>query len=377
MNAQATAHADELRQALVSALVVNGDLSDNRWIDAFRAVPRHRFVPRFLLADDGGMREVSSVSDEESWLELVYADEPLIIAADDLGAISSSSQPSLMADMLQSLRCSGSERVLEIGTGSGYNAALLCRGLSDRQVASVDIDADLVNDARSRLADLGYFPDLAAGDGEAGYAQAAPFDRLIATCSVEHVPVAWLSQMRAGGLVLVNLYRALGSGALALLEVDDRGGASGHFEPYRAGFMPSMNISRAQAVNLLPNPDQVASAEPRPTEVRAVALSDDSLSMLAALHVDAQQLILLPDDRPEELWLVGQDGSWASLIEEEGMTPLVTQGGPVRIWDQIEVAYELWTSLGRPRRDVFGLTVSAAGRHTIWHKDRIYPLFSL
>ncbi len=377
MSGQVLHDAEKLRQAMVSALIERGSLSDSRWIDAFHAIPRHHFVPRFLVTEDRVVREVSCLRDEAQWLRLVYADEPLVMAADDLGAISSSSQPSLMAAMLGSLRCSGGERVLEIGTGSGYNAALMCHGLSDSEVASVDIDADLVSNARSRLAELGYFPDLANGDGEAGYPQAAPFDRLIATCSVGRVPVSWLSQMRAGGLVLVNLYQALGSGALVLLEADARSEASGHFESYRAGFMPSRNISRAQAVSLLPDHEHRASAESRPADIGGALLNDDAFRMLSAFYVDAQQVMLLPEDSPEELWLVGQDGSWACLIEEEGSPPTVRQGGPVSLWDRVEAAHRLWISLGQPDRHAFGLTVSATGQHTIWHEDKRHQLFSL
>lgn len=377
MSTQAMPNAAELRQAMVSSLVEQGELTDSLWIDAFSSVPRHHFVPRFLMPVGEDMREMTCMGHEETWLKLVYQDEPLVLAVDELGAISSSSQPSLMAAMLQSLRCSGSERVLEIGTGSGYNAALLSHGLSDRLVASIDIDAALVDNARSRLADAGYFPDLATGDGEAGYQNGAPYDRLIATCSVERVPLAWLSQMNPGGLLLVNLYRALGAGALVLLRVDDHGEASGHFEPYRAGFMPSMNVIRGQGVDLMPDRAQAQSAESRTTDVRAATLNDDAFGTLAAFNVDAQQFTLLPDDRPEELWLVGQDGSWSALSEEPGSAPLVRQGGPVSLWDRIEAAHEMWTALGQPKRDAFGLTVSTAGRHTLWHEDKGNPLFSL
>lgn len=91
--------------------------------------------------------------------------------------------------------------------------------------------------------------------------------------------------------------------------------------------------------------------------------------MLAALRVNAQQVTLLPDDRPEELWLVSQDGSWACQTSNGDGDPIVAQDGPVMIWDQIESAYQTWNSLGRPARHTFGLAVTPTGRHTIWHDD--------
>lgn len=368
--------ANTLRAAMVSALWQSGVLSDDRWIRAFSEVPRQEFAPSFLVQTSDGMREVCA-DDEDLWLKLVYADEPLIITADQYGPTSSSSQPSLMAEMLESLRCTGEERVLEIGTGTGYNAALLCNGLSDRRVSSIDIDEGLIGQARARLSDLGYSPDLAAGDGEVGYPDSAPFDRLIATCSVVRVPSPWLRQMRPGGLILVNLYREFGGGALALLTVDDRGEATGHFEQYRAGFMPSRNVMRTKAVDLLPDHGRIAGVEARPTQVAASMLEDQTLSMLTALYIDAQQVTLLPNDRPEEFWLVGLDGSWACQNESEDGQPTVRQGGPARIWEQVEAVYETWTALGRPARETFGVTVSPRGTHTIWHGEPDYPLWVL
>jgi len=362
---------------MVARLVKNGELTDPRWISAFSEVPRERFVPRFLLPAANGPREICAEDDEATWLRLVYTDEPLIVSADGLYPTSSSSQPSLMAAMLQSLRCDGREHVLEIGTGTGYNAALLCHGLTDHRVASIDIDPQLTGAARARLQALGYRPEIACGDGEAGYPQAAPFDRLIATCSVARVPAAWRRQVRPGGLILVNLYRELGGGALALLSVDAEGQASGFFEPYHGGFMPSLTVARTPAVELIPDQGHATSVPARPTPITAGILCDDTFGMLAALRINAQQVTLLPDDSPEELWLVSLDGSWACQTTNRHDEPIVTQDGPVKLWDQIESAYNIWDQLGRPPRHLFGLTVTTTGRHIVWHGDSEHQLWSL
>src|SRR5262249_50607853 len=152
--------------------------------------------------------------------------------------------PSLMARMLEALDITGTERVLEIGTGTGYNAALLCEGLDDGgHVVSVDIDGGLVEAARAHLSSLGYAPTVATVDGEAGYPDPAPYDRIIATCSLPRVPVEWIAQTAEGGLILLNLFRDLGGGALALLRVEG-GQASGHFLPTYGGFMPTRTLAR-------------------------------------------------------------------------------------------------------------------------------------
>jgi protein-L-isoaspartate O-methyltransferase len=127
-------------------------------------------------------------------LELVYSDTTLITAVADYAErgvqipVSSSSKPDLMVRMLEELDVTDGDRVLEIGTGTGYNAALLCHRLGSQNVFSVDVDPALIAAARSRLARLGYHPTLAAADGAAGIAEHAPYDRIIATCSVPVIP---------------------------------------------------------------------------------------------------------------------------------------------------------------------------------------------
>src|SRR5205807_4637125 len=109
-------------------------------------------------------------------------------------ATSSSSAPSLMASMLDALAVAEGHRVLEIGTGTGYNAALLCHRLGADNVTSVDVDAGLVDRAGQRLAALGYRPNVVAADGGAGCPEDAPFDRIIATVALPRVPAAWIEQ---------------------------------------------------------------------------------------------------------------------------------------------------------------------------------------
>lgn len=334
---------------MVAALIKNGWLADPRWISAFAQVPREHFVPRLLIRSADGPREVRHEQDHARWLRLAYTNEPLTISVSGQFPTSSSSQPSLMAAMLQSLRCTGNERVLEIGTGTGYNAALLCHGLADHQVASIDVDPRLVSAARAALA----------------------------TCAVTRIPSAWTNQTRPGGLILANLYRQLGGGALALLTVSPDGQASGHFEPYQAGFMPSRNLARTPAANLIPDHDRAAAVPFRSTTVTADMLGDDTFGMLAALRADAQQVTLLPDDRPQEFWLVSRDGSWACQTTSHDGNPVVRQDGPVKIWDQIESAHATWTALDRPARHTFGLTVTTTGQHIAWHAHPSNQLWQL
>jgi hypothetical protein len=180
---------------------------------------------------------------------------------------------------------------------------------------------------------------------------------------------------------MVNLYRDLGSGALALLRVSGDH-ASGHFLPFAGGFMQTRTYPFVRAVELL-DAHQAAhmndrSAETlRTTSVPAAVLEDQAFGMFAALRVPAQRLGVLPDDAPEQFWLLGRDGSWACQTSDDHGHLTVAQGGPVVLWDELEAAYADWVSLGRPPRQDFGLTVTRGGDHLVWHETPGGPAWKL
>lgn len=169
--------ARALRAALVAQLERGRDLRDPRVVDALRAVPRHHFVPAASLA-------------------AAYADVPLPI-----GEGQTISQPAVVASMTQALELRGGERVLEIGTGSGYQAAVL--SLLAARVWSIELIARLGERARARLAQLGYANvEVRVGDGYAGWPDQAPFDRILLTAAPPEVPEALVDQLAEGGVLV-------------------------------------------------------------------------------------------------------------------------------------------------------------------------------
>lgn len=142
----------------------------------------------------------------------------------------SASQPSLVLDMLASLDVQDRHRVLEIGTGTGYNAALLAARLGDHAVTTIEIDAMVAEQARANLATSGHTPTVITGDGAAGYPAGAPYDRIIATASVRpgEVPYTWVNQTRPGGIIVTPWGPDYHNGVMARLVVDENGRASGH-----------------------------------------------------------------------------------------------------------------------------------------------------
>ncbi|MFE7129554.1 methyltransferase domain-containing protein [Streptomyces sp. NPDC057638] len=232
--------ATEARGAMVHRIVAEGGLGDLAWRQAFEEVPRHLFVPYYFVSGTGGYERLWCEDPDpvrrERWLRGAYDDGPLATRVRDGELISSSSQPSLMALMLQELEIRYGDSVLEIGAGTGYNAALLCHRLGDARVTTVDLDPEITDSARAHLAAAGYRPTVVTGDGARGCPERAPFDRIIVTCTLASVPYDWLSQCAPGAVILAPL-----STGLIRLRVRDEGRervAEGRFLRTSAYFVP-------------------------------------------------------------------------------------------------------------------------------------------
>ena len=177
---------------MVARQLQRRDITDPRVLVAMGTVPRHRFVP-------------------EAMVSRAYGDYPLPIGEDQ-----TISQPYIVALMTQWAEVAPGDRVLEVGTGSGYQAAVLAE-LTDK-VFSIEIRPELARQAAARLKDLGYGRvQVASGDGYQGWPEAAPFDAILVTAAAPRVPPALTAQLKEGGRLVIPLGPPGGAQTLSAL----------------------------------------------------------------------------------------------------------------------------------------------------------------
>ncbi|MGW7008652.1 methyltransferase domain-containing protein [Streptomyces sp. NPDC054933] len=332
------------------------------WHDAVSNTPRHHLVPRWWQripdspTEEWELVNPSPLSPEHT--AAAYRDETLVTRvgpdhADhaklgDKAAgspTSSSTLPGLVVSMLHRLGAEPGHQVLDVGTGSGYSAALLGRRIGDEHVTSVDVDRYLVDVARERLAEFGRTPRMDAIDAT-GELPDSGYDRIIATVAVRPVPETWLRALRPGGRLVTTVAHT------ALLITADMGGdgvARGKVQPDPATFMETR-----QEADYPPKLHDVFSAarESDGDDVRAAdgpipdLWQEWSLRWLYELETPGVETraASYPDGR-RVLWLLAADGSWAR--GEDGSAPAVHQGGPRRLWDDLEGVRRRWESAGK------------------------------
>ncbi|MEU6034054.1 methyltransferase domain-containing protein [Actinomadura sp. NPDC047616] len=360
--------AEALNRRLLDEMAAADVLSD-QWRPAFLAMPRHRFVPGVIWVDaeGGGFTARRRDDDPAAWLEIAYTNDAIVTQVDD-GATpdtgtgrrvtSSISAPSIVAAMLRRLEVEAGMRVLEIGTGTGWNAALLAHVVGEQNVTTIEVDAVIAERARKALAEAGVSPTVVTGDGAEGFQGNAPYDRVIATAAVQHVPYSWVAQTRPGGIILTPWGTAYDNGALVLLTVDEHGAAHGRFVDNTVAFM----WLRAQRAPRPDPPNDLAGAAESTTTLHPDAVAWDDISASFAVGVrlpDVSKRFVDADDGSDDFTFWAFSGpSWACVDVTDGAsTHRVLQYGPRNLWDEIEAAYRWWEQNERPLTGRFGLAV--------------------
>ena len=302
-----------LRERLVAQVLQTSGIRDERIAAALRDVPRHLFLPHLPPED-------------------AYLDDAIVTKRDADGQpISSSSQPAIMAIMLDQLILAPGQRVLEIGAGTGYNAALMQHIVRPMgTVVSVDIEADVADLARGHLASAGYQDvTVVAADGAEGYPPGAPYDRVIATVGVSDLAPAWLDQAGAGARIVVPLDVRGSQLAVAF----GRSGSGGHWVSRSIAPCGFMRMRGSLA-----GPERAVVVQPGLS-----VMLPDGLTLADGQEVDGAALAAFMDEPPAEfgtgvrtssvqvfwglgLWLATRDRRSCGLTEER-----LAEDGPGRL----------------------------------------------
>ncbi|HEX5493954.1 MAG TPA: methyltransferase domain-containing protein, partial [Mycobacteriales bacterium] len=279
--------------------------------------------------------------------------------------------------MLDTLDVADGMSVLEIGTGTGYTAGLLCHRLGDHRVASIDIHPDLVTAARQRLASLGYRPNLAVGDGAEGMPSAAPYDRILSTAATPTIPAAWIDQLCPGGKILTDT-RGDRAGGLVLLTRVDPDTVTGRFVPSRAHFMWLRPIAEDP---IRPGEPFLTGLDLRTTGHTTTTLDPAVLTTTLDFWFFTQLLLpgaaLLPDlslpAGPVAYLATPESFAMISPRQQPGGTHTVDYGGADNPWRHVEAAWQQWHALGTPTPGRFGLTATHQRQWT-WLDNPDHPI---
>ncbi|MGA5702938.1 methyltransferase domain-containing protein [Peterkaempfera bronchialis] len=381
------------REELVRFLLDSGALTGD-WAAAFDAAPRAAFLPDLMWPydmDTGASRSVDRSADPAGWEREAYANVPVTIQWDDghhtgpaPGRVptSSASMPSVVSRMLADLDVFPGAHVLEVGTGTGWNAGLLSARLGGQCVVTVEVDRSVAAEARMALKRAGLHPEVVCGDGWDGWPDGAPYDRVIVTAGVREFPRAWLEQTRPGGLIVAPWgTHYCDEDALVRLTVADDGSASGPFlRPLEFMKLRAQRLDwRRFGSHVGTYPGDAAE------EAVSVTLADlgegrrfHGAKFVMGLCVPDCAHVLNTDRGESTLWFFDMaegSRSWASAVFRAGEAKAtVHQSGPRRLWDEVSRALEWWRGLGSPPVDSFGLTVTPEGAHRPWLADSSRPV---
>ncbi|MBX5449995.1 methyltransferase domain-containing protein [Thermogemmatispora sp.] len=343
---------------------------------ALLAVSRAHFVPYYCRQERPGV-----------WVKhearsLVYRDQALVTRVDERGRpLSSSSMPSIMAAMLEALAVQPGMHVLEIGTGTGYNAALLAELVApDGQVVTLDIDAELTALAAERLRLAGYDQcvQVVTADGLQGYAPAAPYERIIATGSYRRIPSAWCEQLAPQGILVGDLVRSLTTPLFRLVKVGPKR-LEGRLLPTPAFFMelretePAAPASRSHAPEL-GHWQKLPRLEEAETDLEGYELLyEPAFALWLELHLPGVERRLYPLPGPDNSQRLATGLLWQESLlllcpNAVGPRPAhwrVEVYGAVPLWSHVQKLREQWLAIGAPSLEAYALEVAADGSYLL------------
>jgi protein-L-isoaspartate O-methyltransferase len=373
------------RKELGRVLLETKALSSN-WAPTFAAVDRAAFLPDLMWPFDiatGKSVPVDRGMDSDAWFAAADSNVPIVTQWDDgkhMGtspgkvSTSSSSMPSVVYSMLQTLNVDVGMKVLDVGTGTGETAAALTYRLGRQRVTTIEVDREVSRRARERLCRAGLYPEVVVGDGLAGCAGRAPYDRILATVGVRVIPAAWIDQTRSGGFIVAPWGTHYSNAdAVVRLVVGERVAAGRFTRPVEFMKLRAQRLSPPEHGQYLAagSMNDADTSTTSITEAEFVTGRYTAVPFALGLCVhDCSQAVAGKRDGARPVWFYGlNDWSWACVMfRDTEKEARVWQSGPRRLWDEVEAAYRWWVEQGKPDHTRFGLTVTPEGQ-TAWLDD--------
>lgn len=364
---------------MVARLEAAGALDHGPVREALLALPREVLMPQAYVRRSAfderpprwDLLDWSEPGDRAELLAVLYGGESVLIQHDGEplvgrpggarsgGAITSmSTVMSLTASLLEELGLRPGQRVLDIGTGAGVTAAVACRICGDTGVVTLDRDRNVTEAAQARLGVLGYRPTVVSGNGEDGWPERAPYDRIFVSFALPYVPEALVDQLALGGVLLMHITTA--SPSWPALAVISRGLDGRIISQLRAvEFAHRAGHGRKQLFLSQEFRDRIETrrtdgAEARVFRSTEVPPPDEARGFWLAL--DALHPGLVRHRGVEDLAIGAPGGdSWMIARPDEPGTWAVTVSGPRNIWAEMNDAAVRWRAAGEPEVYRLGL----------------------
>lgn len=361
-------------QALQEGLAeqIRLQVDNNLIFKAFRCIPRHRFVPFFLdrASRKDAWRRITSENDQEEWLSKIYSNKPLVTSVDELDFPNcSSSQPSLMALMMESVDIKPTDTVLEIGTGTGYNASLLASIVGASNVTTIEINETLLADAAQRI-ELVIGPGVRCIHGDGRHLPtdnddktfANKFDVIIVTGAHERIEPDWIQALKPDGRIIMNWIKSFANVMLSARKVGN--GLVGCVEKkYRGDFMglhdedaciPRTRILLEQTLNI----------EGMAFPIHL--LDDPSFRLFIQINIPTLRYTSYTK----------KSGNIHAIREGERITILsqLGVGGDRSLAEELQGIAQKFELLRKPRYHDFALAVDADGEMTFTYEDHSYAV---
>lgn len=369
------------RHHLVQTLKQEGAINDSVVEAAFLAIPRHRFLhtlylPEPALTPHEWKLTQQSAFNEDAWLELIYSNAAWVIQLDKIGIpSSSSSMPTIMAQVLEKAELKPGLHVLEIGTGTGYNAALIAHIIRNPALlTSIELDTQLAQQASQVLDSVvGHGAVVVTGDGLQGYQPRAPYDRIIVAASTPTLPLAWLDQLCDGGIVITHLPGHIGPGGMVYFRKHGPGRAGiGHIiRP--SSFMELQNSSAplptiSQLFPQLLSGSITARHMLNSGHFDPMLLLNQDLAFLLQIVFPKMFLLSISKDfqGPSDLCLLDDQTSTLLIFQSIGEQQWqIEVRGEVTLWERLLLVYQQWEQLQRPDATDYHILIDAEGEQIL------------